>query len=374
MILAFDAKRFTHNRTGLGNYSRFLLQALAETFPEHSYLLFSPSEGKPELYSSLLERHPLHLHTPDSRWGRIFPAVWRSSDILRQVQKSGAELYHGLSNELPHGKTTNLPMLLTVHDLIYMRYPDFYKPIDRLLYKKKYGDSARRADRIVAISETTKTDLIDYFDISPNKIDVVYQGCHPAFAIADKVAAEAVKSRYALPDSYILFVGSIEERKNLGLIVEALSLLPLPDIHLVAIGRHTPYTDLVKEKIVKLGLQDRVHLYHDIPFLDLPAIYQAATVFCYPSRFEGFGIPVIEALSSRIPVVAATGSCLEEAGGPDQLYTDPDDPEMLASMLETAISDTAKREEMIIRGQEYIKAFRADRIAQDMMRIYRSLV
>ena len=374
MILAFDAKRFTHNGTGLGNYSRFLLKALAETYPEHDYRLYTPSLGRPDLYRPLMAHSRLRLCTPQSAWSRSLQSVWRSVGMLSEAERGGADIFHGLSNELPYSIHRKIPTLLTVHDLIYVRYPEFYKTIDRWIYKRKYRKSAERADRIVAISQATKRDLVDFFDIQPDKIEVVYQGCDPSFAQVCDADVPRVRELYDLPSDYILFVGSIEDRKNLALIVEALSMMPLSDLHLVAIGRYTPYSDLVREKVRKLHLEDRVHIYHSIPFTHLPAIYRGAQVFCYPSKFEGFGIPIVEALSCGIPVVAATGSCLREAGGPAQFYTDPEDPAMLATLLEAAVCDTSKREDMIRGGREHIQAFLPQRIASDMMAVYRSLL
>lgn len=168
------------------------------------------------------------------------------------------------------------------------------------------------------------------------------------------VAAEKkreIRAKYQLPDHYILNVGSIEERKNALSAVQALTMLP-EQIHLVIVGRHTEYTDKIERFIKENKLEERVHIISNVPFDDLPAFYQLAEIFVYPSRFEGFGIPIIEALYSGIPVVAATGSCLEEAGGPDSIYVHPDDINGMANAFKQIYSDTERKKEMIEKGQK----------------------
>lgn len=154
-----------------------------------------------------------------------------------------------------------------------------------------------------------------------------------------------IQKRYHIPSHYILYVGSIEERKNLLLIVRALQQLN-KDIHLIAIGKRTPYTDIVEAYIKENNMQQQVSILSNVPFDDLPGFYQMADLFIYPSFFEGFGIPIIEALHSNVPVIAATGSCLEEAGGPDSLYVEPNDVNDLSEKIDWILSTPAQAELM----------------------------
>lgn len=366
--IAFDAKRVTSNATGLGNYSRFIVDALATYHPEHRYYLCSPERGNPNLYASLQGREELSWIFPTFRQKG---SLWRNYGVVSDLRREEIELFHGLSHELPraiYGK--GIPTVLTVHDLIFIRYPHYYKYIDRQLYHYKYGYAARRADKVIAISEQTKRDLIEFFHVSEDKIEVVYQGCSPAFGKTTEADEAAARVQYHLPERYLLYVGSIEIRKNLGLAVEALAQCRDSDIRLVAVGKRTPYCAEVMARARRLGVADRVVLLHDVPFAYLPGIYRGAEVFVYPSRFEGFGIPIVEALASGVPVIGATGSCLEEAGGPSSLYTDPDDADMMASHLNRILEDSSLRSRMISDGHHYIERFTPHAIADDLLRVY----
>ena len=264
--------------------------------------------------------------------------------------------------------------VVTIHDLAFIRYPQFYKPIDRLLYRKKYGASARHADHVITVSDQTRRDVIDIFGVDEDRVTTVYQGCSEAFARVTPEDEQLARQALNLPERYILFVGSIEERKNLALIVEALAQLQDKDIHLVAIGRKTPYVQTVVDRARRLGVLSRVHLLHGVGSLLLPGVYAGAKVFVYPSRFEGFGIPLIEALNAGIPVIGATGSCLEEAGGPSSLYTDPNDATMLSALIDRVLIDISLRRKMIEEGRTYVERFSPKRLAKDLSSVYENVL
>ena len=264
--------------------------------------------------------------------------------------------------------------VVTIHDLAFIRYPQFYKPIDRLLYRKKYGASARHADHVITVSDQTRRDVIDIFGVDEDRVTTVYQGCSEAFARVTPEDERLARQALNLPERYILFVGSIEERKNLALIVEALAQLQDKDIHLVAIGRKTPYVQTVVDRARRLGVLSRVHLLHGVGSLLLPGVYAGAKVFVYPSRFEGFGIPLIEALNAGIPVIGATGSCLEEAGGPSSLYTDPNDATMLSALIDRVLIDISLRRKMIEEGRTYVERFSPKRLAKDLSSVYENVL
>ena len=173
---------------------------------------------------------------------------------------------------------------------------------------------------------------------------------------------DEVRQRYKLPQRYILNVGTIEERKNLLLACEAVDLLP-QDVHLVAVGRKTDY-------VRQLPSSERIHLLSGVPDTDLAAIYAMAEVFVYPSRYEGFGIPIIEAIAAGLPVVACTGSCLEEAGGPHSLYVSPDLVIDMAEALKMSLRGARGREERIRQSREYIRRFQGTDVAGQVAALY----
>lgn len=376
MKIAFDAKRITHNATGLGNYSRYVVSIISKLFPENEYLLYTPSKGKKALRKRVPLNENITFHFPKGTYAKgFFKSFWRTFGIAKETKKQGVSIFHGLSNELPFGlKNVGVKSVVTIHDLIFLRYPSFYPFIDRHIYSYKFKRACKKADQVIAISEMTKRDIVSYFDIPQEKINVIYQGCDHSFAqVASDAKKKEVKSKYNLPDRYILYVGSIESRKNLLLVVRALGLLK-EKIHLIAIGKQTPYAEEVKKEVKSLGLNSTVSLLTNIPFEDLPTIYQMASLFTYPSFFEGFGIPIIEALHSGIPVIAATGSCLEEAGGPHSIYVDPNNVEQMGEAITKVLSNPDMANEMIVSGKEYVKRFSDEIIAGELMELYKKTI
>lgn len=371
MQIGFDAKRITHNSTGLGNYSRFVVNILSSFYPENSYYLYSPSEGHGHLRKQVKEVSNLFFRYPS---GSGLKAYWRSKGILKDLKKDHIEIFHGLSNELPWGlKKAGIKSIVTIHDVIFLRYPQFYKWIDRKIYTYKFRKACLDADKIIAISEMTKRDIMDFFHIDKKKIEVVYQGCDKSFGVLSSTEEkESIRRKYNLPDKFILNVGSIEERKNLLLLVKALQYVD-KDISLIALGRPTSYSTQVKQYIQDNNLSSRVVFLHNIPFSELPTIYQCASLFVYPSFFEGFGIPILEALTSGVPVIGATGSCLEEAGGPGSLYVNPTDEKELAEKIQLVLSSSDLSQQMINAGKKYIRNFSDQVLAKRLMEIYQEL-
>ena len=371
ILIGFDAKRIVRNGTGLGSYARTLVNALSEN--EHLQLnLYAPDEGRDDLRQQIVNREKVKFVYPEGLHFRFQRDLWRTKGVVKQLKEDGVQLYHGLSGELPAGlKAAGIPGVVTIHDLIFLRHPEYYHWWDVEIYRRKFKSTLKEASRIIAISECTKRDILYYGDFPEDKIDVIYQGCSNRFR---KSVSEAdknrVKAKYNLSDNFILNVGSIEARKNVLLAVKALGCL-LDSFRMVIVGKHTKYTDEVIAYVKKNRLEDRVQILHGIPDDDLPVIYHLAKVFVYPSRYEGFGIPIIEAIQTGLPVVACTGSCLEEAGGPDCLYVSPDDVEGMANAIKQAI---AEKDVRVPRAQEYIKRFENSNLAAQVIEEYEKTI
>jgi glycosyltransferase involved in cell wall biosynthesis len=368
MKIGFDAKRAFQNFTGLGNYSRFVVKALAQNKAQNQYILYAPKAVENPRTAFLFHFKNVVIKTAPIKWMKSY---WRSKGVIKNLVADQVELYHGLSHEIPAGlQQKGIKSVVTIHDLIYLRYPQFFKYIDRKIYDYKFRAACENADQIIAISEQTKRDIIKYFSTNANKITVVYQSCDEVFyqsASAD--FKKDIIEKYHLPKQYLLCVGTVEERKNQLLILKALKLLP-ENISLVLVGKKTDYVKQLGLFIADNKLENRVQFLTDVPFSDLPAIYQLAKIFVYPSRFEGFGIPILEALNSEIPVVAAKGSCLEEAGGPYSIYISPNDEQELATAVLKVWNDDNLAQQMIIKGKEYALNFKAEKIAEDLMKVY----
>ena len=372
MIIGFDAKRIVRNGTGLGNYGRTLVNDLS-ALDAFDLRLYAPDNGITQLRSQILGRPNVTFCYPRHAPTAIGKALWRSHGIVKQLVKDGVNIYHGLSGELPVGiSKAGIRSIVTIHDLIFMRHPEYYNRTDVKIYTKKFFNTINEADRIVAISECTKRDICELGEVDPKRVDVIYQSCSPRFSEEpDATKMWAVRDKYVLPDRYVLCVGSIEERKNVLLAIKALHHLP-DDVSLVIVGRQTSYSDLVHEYVLEHRMHSRVQMLHNVPDDDLPALYRMADCFVYPSRYEGFGIPIIEAISQGLPVVACTGSCLEEAGGPDSLYVSPDDPEAMAHALTQVLYGAPERQQRIERSQQYIRRFENNDAACQMAALYQS--
>jgi len=375
--IGFDAKRLYNNFTGLGNYSRFVVDALCQAFPQNDYVLFTPrirSNAETEFF---LSAGNIQTIVPPSWMSALkMGSVWRSLRVGHAAERAGVSLYHGLSHELPADLPASIRSVVTVHDLIFLRYPQFYKAIDVAIYKKKVMHACRSANRIVAISEQTANDIVDFLRVDRAKINVVYQGCHPNFRKHyDTVQIDAVKKKYDLPGEFILNVGTIEARKNTMLIVKALNeLRDKESIHLVIVGRATSYSDELKEYAVRAKLSDRIHFIHNAAFADLPLIYRAAKVFAYPSLFEGFGIPLIEAIESGLPVITSQDSCFSEAAGPGAAYINPKDEMSFTMALLKFLTDEAYRKASVETSRAYVKRFEPEVIARNMMQVYQQVL
>ncbi|MGM9842398.1 MAG: glycosyltransferase family 4 protein [Candidatus Limisoma sp.] len=373
--IGFDAKRIVRNRTGLGNYCRTLVNDLAEVMPDRRLRLYTPIEGCEDLRERIVARPNVEFVLPRNAVMPGLHSLWRSHGIVRDLKADGVGIYHGLTGELPYGlRRSGIVGVVTIHDLIFLRHPEYYHWYDAWIYKQKFKLACREATRIIAISECTKRDIVEFGNVEPERIDVVYQSCSTRFntRVTDE-QRRSTSARYSLPDRYVLNVGTVEERKNVGLAVEALRDLP-DDVHLVIVGRRTQYADRVDALARKYSVTDRVHFLSNLPTDELYAIYQMAECFVYPSRYEGFGIPIIEAIQSGLPVVACTGSCLEEAGGDSCLYVSPDDASALAAAINDSLRGAPGREQRIARAQEYARRFENLGVAEQVVDVYRRAV
>jgi len=371
MRIGFDAKRAFFNFTGLGNYSRTVIRQLTTFYPGNNYILYNP--GK----ISKLDNFPppnCIVVQPETFFYQSFPSLWRSFGLPGILSRERIDIFHGLSNELPFG-INDVPAkkVVTIHDLIFLRYPRIYKRADREIYKRKFRYSAKVADRIIAISEQTKRDIHHFLNIDYSRIEVIYQDCSPVFhrTILQEELDE-IKRKYFLPPEYILFVGTIEERKNLLNILKAISAFRI-EMPLVVVGKETRYMKEIVKYISEAGILN-IYFLKNLPEEDLPAIYANSSLFVYPSFFEGFGIPVLEALNAGTPVITSRGSCLEETGGKAAIYIDPYNIEELGDSMLRVLNDKELRGEMIEEGKKHATIFRPERTTKQLIDLYKSLI
>lgn len=372
MTIAFDAKRLFQNFTGLGNYSRTLLRNLSLYYPQHRYQLYAPKVVKHPSTAFFLENDAFEVITPSYP----FASYWRTIGIKSDLIKKQPEIFHGLSHEIPIGiQKLSIKKVVTMHDLVFKVYPDYTPAFQRSIYDFKFRYACENSDVIVAISEQTKRDVVEFYNINPEKIKVIYQTCGDDFQNWEYGLPQLNMPQ--IPTEFMLYVGSVIERKNLLRIIEAMTMLPKDIVlPLVVVGSGSgKYAQLVKEKIRKEGLDTKIIWIDKIIYEQLPALYRAASLFLYPSEYEGFGIPVIEGLFSKVPVVTSNVSCLPEAGGQDSLLVNPTSAEEIAAAIQNGLTDTALRKQMIENGFDYAnKNFAAAKVTAEMHHLYQSLI
>ena len=374
-IIGYDAKRALCNNSGLGAFSRTLLHDLSQ-LPDATLdmRLYSPQPIKQSLLHQLPQGLQNMLSMPPHK-GRLYGDYWRARALPRFLRRDGVALYHGLSGELPRGLQANgVKSVVTIHDLIFLIHPEYYTLFDRRTYLHRFFRTLQEADAVIAISECTKRDILRHSHLRDEQVHVIYQGIsqrHYRPCSADTLGD--VQQRYCLPSQYILNVGTVEPRKNVLLAIRALSSLP-ETVHMVVVGRLTSYARQVQQEAQHLGVASRLHLLSQVPFDDLPAIYQLASVFTYPSIYEGFGIPIVEAIGHGLPVVACTGSCLEEAGGPANLYVTPNDVCEMSLALSSLLASPQQRHSIVESSRRYITRFDNTTAATAYLSIYRELL
>ncbi|WP_312766371.1 glycosyltransferase family 1 protein [Epilithonimonas sp.] len=363
MKIAYDAKRIFSSWSGLGNYSRDLVRVLATYFPDNQYLLFNKKKS---------ERGDAILKLPNVTFVQTTKGTLsRQLKTGIDAQNNDADIFHGLSGELPlRWNSKPIKKVVTIHDLIFERYPKYYTWIDRKIHFWKFKKAAVSADKIIAISEQTKKDIIHYLKIPESKIEVVYQGCHASFK--EKQSEEIlhqIKEKFNLPEKFILNVGTIEPRKNLLNIVKALKDSKIP---LVVVGaKKTKYFSLIEKTVRLSGVE--VFFLEKVSMDELAGIYKLAEIFIYPSFFEGFGIPVIEALFSETVVITSNTSCLPEAGGPDSVYVNPENVDDIRAKINFLWDNESERKRRAEKGLQFVQKFNDEVIADEVMKVYKSL-
>lgn len=376
MNIAFDAKRYFNNTTGLGFYSRTLVDGLRRYYPEHTYRLYTPyNKGQLGVAGQ-------DLRMPNTLLGQVFHPIWRSQGLTSQLKREGTDIFHGLSHELPFGlRQAGIRSVVTMHDLIFLRYPALYPVIDRLFYTQKYRRAAEVADQVVAISQQTRTDLEAYFGIPPAQVQVIGQSCDPTFARfslreqPDRLAFPLPEA-LAIPDQdYWLAVGSLTVRKNWHRLLDALFLMKNQgnELPLVAVGTGKgAYAEELREQARRLDL--RVYwVDRHISTHELALLYRRATALVYPSVFEGFGIPILEAMTIGIPVVTSRGGCFEEVGGAAALYADPLRADDLAIQMERVLASEVQVK-LRAASTAQISLFSPEKICAAWMGVYQALL
>lgn len=362
MKIGFDAKRAFLNHTGLGNYSRNVIRAMLKQYPQHEYFLFTPAVEANDFLAEIKSFPNVHIIQPS---GKIFLSYWRSYSITHLINKLQLDVYHGLSNELPLNiKKSKVKKVVTIHDLIPFKEDTFRNIFDDYFAKKKMYAACRDANIITPISYATAEDIHRVFGTDQSKLKVVYQ----PVVLNEPSTLPEVKHKYQLPDQFILQVGRVEYRKNVQVILRALIQLKDPQLHYVLVGRKTRFYKSLLAFGTNFGLKPNLHFINPVNDEELAAIYRLSSAVVYPSLYEGFGLPIAEAIYFGKAVLTTRGGCFEEAGGPGAYYCDTSDPNDVANTITKMLhSDNSG---MLEAGQNHIKQFNSHATAAALMEIY----
>lgn len=368
MKIGFDAKRAFFNASGLGNYSRNTLRALRHSFPENDYLLFTP-EIKEELFA---DYHHFKIVSPQNIVVKHLKSLWRSLLLVTIAKRHGVHVFHGLSNELPKGiRNSGIPSVVTIHDVVFMRYPEFYKPIDRKIYFKKVKHACRAASKVVVISKQTQNDLHTFFQVPLDKTELIYQPVAPVFYSRQNV--EKAAGKYNLPEKFILSVGTLEPRKNQLALLQAISSAGI-DVPVVFVGKPTAYLTKLHQFVSENHLERQVIFLSGLPDKDLAALYQSAVLSVYISVFEGFGLPVIEAMACGCPVITSNVSVLPETAGNAALLCNPAQPDDIAEKVSLLLNDGNLRNQFREKGYQRAQDFHPEVYAGKLISLYKNII
>jgi glycosyltransferase involved in cell wall biosynthesis len=368
-MIYVDVAAAVHGRAGLGRYAESLARALVTKAPGGFALFYNHSGG---------DVRPMRgLKGIPARTVRAGYKPWRMAVWLGQLAGLGfdrllpdADLYHATEHLLM--PLRQVPTVLTVHDLIFRLFPQHHKRLNYWYLNAAMPVYCRRANAIIAVSQATKGDLVHFYGLDPAKIIVVHEAAAPHFAPSPPAQIAQVGARYGLPDRYLLHVGTIEPRKNLNRLLEAVARLRRAgeDVQLVVVGSKGWLYQGFFRRLEELALGDVVRLPGYIPDADLPALYSGARLVAVPSLYEGFGLPVLEAMACGAPVVCSDVSSLPEVGGDAARYFDPTDVDGMADAILAVWRDESLREGMRQQGLARAARFSWDRAAQETLDVY----
>jgi glycosyltransferase involved in cell wall biosynthesis len=361
MSIVLDVRTATDHFPGIGRYVVNLAHALAETrLAGQLTLLHDPSAGTrlplPALTQVACPISPFALR---QQWG-----------VPSQLRRCGARLYHSPYYLMPFWP--GVPTVLTCHDVSPLVYPNYYTPLQRLIYRLTNTLALNAARAIIVISQCTRRDLLHYFHPPAEKIFVVLEAADPHFQPQPPSAVAALREKYALPERYVLYFGSNKPHKNLVRLVQAFgqAALPHPATGLVIAGHWDPRYPEAKALATQAGWQDRIKFIGAVPEADLPALYTGATLFAFPSEYEGFGLPPLEAMACGTPVVCSNASSLPEVVGEAGVLLPPDQPQRWADTFTRLIDDPAQLAALRERSRARARQFTWQQAAEQTLAIY----
>jgi glycosyltransferase involved in cell wall biosynthesis len=371
--IVIDARYIARRQSGVGAYTQRLIGGLAAIDPVNRYTCVVAAEG-PGLPVRLpnFAAWPTRVSFEDHLRGDL----WLLGYLPLRLRACGTDVYHGPAVFLPHVKL-GYRTVVTIHDLVSFLFPETVPRKYSLYMRLMTRLAARSADRVIAVSHATKQDLERILHVPPEKVVVIHEAVGPEFSVpvADATVAATV-ARYGLRRPYVLFVGNLEPRKNLARLIEAFAVLRRrppgaePRPQLVLVGARAWLHGGIFRAVQTHGLADDVVFTGYVPLEDLPRLYAGAACFAFPSLYEGFGLPVLEAMAAGAPVVAARAGSIPEIAEDAAILVDARAPGELAAAIETVLGDAALRARLIERGRVRAATFSWERMARQTLGVY----
>lgn len=369
MRIAFEGTTLQPERTGVGYYSEHLLRHLASMAPDDEFVVVSNRRPVP---SHPLPEHVQVVHPAKS----MMRLAWMQTVAPSVLREIGADVAHFTNGLMP--LATGVPTVITIHDMSLTLYPECHPTRRRLVKRPFMRLAAMRAAAIITPSASAKADLVRLYGVPQDRVHVVHEAAAPEFQpVTDAATLADVRQRHALPDRFVLYVGAIEPRKNLPRLLDAFAQryhsgdLTCP---LVCVGPYGWLSTDIGARIESLGIAKAVHFTGYVPFADLPAIYSLAEMFVFPSLYEGFGLPVVEAMACGTPTIIGRTSSLTEIGGSAVSIVDPLDTTALGDAMVTLAHDRDRRRELSEAGLARAREFSWDRAARETLAVYRAAV
>ena len=372
MKIGIDATALPPQPVGAGNYIIQLIRSLAILESEFEFVVFAQPDGRQQINTP--ESSRIHwVETPSINPG--LRLIWEQTLFPRLIRQSSIDLYHSLHYTRPY--LLSGPSVVTFHDMTFFLYPHLHTRVKRIFFPMAIRFSARTAQALIADSESTRQDAIRILQIPPDKIVAVQLGVDPKFrVIDDSLALERVRREYKLPERFMLYVGLVEPRKNVPILIRAYKNLVDQGIAipLVVVGRFGWMYSEVFDQIEKLGLQERVQFTGYVPSDDLPNIYNLASLFVYPTRYEGFGFPALEAMACGVPLITSAVSSLPELVGDAGILVLPDDVDELTQAIGSVLRNPDLQAELARKGPIQAAEFTWERTAEQTLQVYRRVL
>lgn len=377
MRVGIDYTAAVRQGAGIGRYTRNLVRALADLDAENQYTLFvAGGWGEGDGLGAWPANFRIRPVPLSDRWVHI---LWQRMRLPIPVQliTGPLDLFHSPDFVLP--PTGRTPAILTVHDLSFLRVPRFFVPGFRDYLEGAVSRAVKRARHILADSESTRRDLVELMAVAPERVSVLYPGVESRFGpVGDTDVLDRVRTYYDLPERFILGLSTLQPRKNFDGLIESYHRLlqtansepEIADVHLVIVGGQGWMYEDTLSLVKRLGLETRVHFPGFVADEDLPALYSLAQVFAFPSWYEGFGLPVLEAMACGTPVVAADNSSLPEVVGEAGLLVNAGDTDALVQMLARLLLDRLLRVRLVSAGCEQARRFKWQTAAEGLLGVY----